>query len=73
MAWFRDQPKCLLAGMNQKVLRVFDIRIEGGSGGWNSKPTLNTFTRAVYGVCVDPYLDHRVASIQDNQVKKIDS
>ena len=35
---------------------------------WSRKPSTSNFTRAVYGVCVDPWLDHRLASHHDNNV-----
>ena len=35
---------------------------------FSRKPSTSNFTRAVYGVCVDPWLDHRLASHHDNNV-----
>ncbi|TRY68432.1 hypothetical protein TCAL_01366 [Tigriopus californicus] len=50
----------LIAGMNNKQIRVFDLRT-------NTSPLI-TYTRAVYGVCVDPFLASRVASVHENSV-----
>ncbi len=55
----------LVAGINGKNLRIFDLRAPDKKQ--QQGPTTHV-TRAVYGVCVDPKLDHRVASYYDNQV-----
>ena len=34
----------------------------------NRKASLQTTTKFVYGVCIDPWLDHRLASYQDNSL-----
>ncbi len=59
-----------MAGVNNKILKLFDLRLD--QSGVKSS-ALSTFTRAVYGVCVDPFLQYRVASQYDDQVctKKI--
>ncbi len=55
----------LVASINSKNLRIFDLHALDKKK--QQGPTTHV-TRAVYGVCVDPKLDHRVASYYDNQV-----
>ncbi len=70
LAWLSTRPTCLVAGMNNKSLKIFDARVDAVSAA--SRPTsmssASNFTRAVHGVCVDPFLDFRVASRYDNHV-----
>ena len=62
LSWFREQPDLLIYGVNSKSLKVHDLR--AGKAG----PSMVNYTRSVYGVCVDPWLDYRVASHHENQV-----
>ena len=55
LAWLRSKPTTIVAGMNGKSLKIFDIRVDAAGGGRASGG--NNFTRAVYGVCIDPFLD----------------
>ncbi|XP_023223348.1 GATOR complex protein MIOS-B-like [Centruroides sculpturatus] len=61
LQWFGNQPKTLVCGMNNKFLKIFDLRD-------TSKHHNVTTTKAVYGVCVDPFFEHRLASFVENQV-----
>ena len=56
-------PSAIVAGINAKNLKVFDLRQNQGS-----KAALTTFTRAVFGACVDPFMEYRIASFIDDQV-----
>ncbi|XP_031568130.1 GATOR complex protein MIOS-like [Actinia tenebrosa] len=58
LAWFPREHNCLIAGQAQKYLRVFDLRD-------TSKPHSAAVTKAVYGVSVDPHIEHRVASFSE--------
>ncbi|OQV17689.1 WD repeat-containing protein mio [Hypsibius exemplaris] len=51
--------KMLVGGFQTKGLRLFDLRDSA------SKPR-GPSTKAVYGVCGDPFNEHRVASFSDN-------
>ena len=64
ISWFREQPDLLIFGINSKNLKVHDLRMSG-----TAKAAMINYTRLVYGVCVDPWLDYRVASHHENQVK----
>ncbi|XP_037785674.1 GATOR complex protein MIOS-like [Penaeus monodon] len=50
----------LLTGMNNKHIKIFDLR-EG-------KLITTVSTKAVYGICTDPHNEHRFASYVENQV-----
>ncbi|XP_043215584.1 GATOR complex protein MIOS-A-like isoform X2 [Amphibalanus amphitrite] len=71
LAWFK-QPKVLVAGMNNRTLKVFDLRVRAtdrtGLARYPVKPQMSAATRLVYGLCVDPYLDDRLATFAENQV-----
>ena len=67
LSWFRDEPDTLCAGVNVKYLKVFDIRTPT-AGLRSGKASLQATTKFVYGVCIDPWLDHRIASYQDNSL-----
>ena len=47
LAWLPNQPRCLLAGMGSKFLRLYDIR--GGRGGGGSWCTYGTAQQKVTG------------------------
>ena len=55
LAWWRNKPTTIVAGMNGKSLKIFDIRVDAAGSGRASGGS--NFTRAVYGVCIDPFLD----------------
>eukprot|EP00794_Sanderia_malayensis_P003127 gene3127-3595_t len=60
LAWFPSQPRTLVAGQGQKFLRIYDLRDQSkliGYGVTNSK--------AMNGVCVDPFNEHRFASFTE--------
>ncbi|XP_013772701.1 GATOR complex protein MIOS-like [Limulus polyphemus] len=59
--WSIQQQKMLFCGMTNKYLKVFDLRD-------SSKHSTSTPTKAVFGVCVDPFCEHRLASFVENQV-----
>ena len=61
LSWFRDQVDNLVCGINAKNLKVFDVRC-------TAKPVMVNYTRNVHGVCIDPWLDFRIASHNDNQL-----
>ena len=63
ISWFREQPDLLIFGLNSRSLKVHDLRM-----GSTAKAAMINYTRLVYGVCVDPWLDYRVASHHENQV-----
>ncbi|XP_078376457.1 GATOR2 complex protein MIOS-B-like isoform X2 [Oculina patagonica] len=58
LAWSPYDPNVLIAGQAQKFLRVFDIRD-------TTRPHIAAVTKAVYGVCVDPHVEHRIASFSE--------
>lgn len=55
IAWSPYDHNLLICGQAQKFLRVFDIRE-------TTRPHNAAVTKAVYGVCVDPHVEHRIAS-----------
>ncbi|XP_064455610.1 GATOR2 complex protein MIOS-like [Ornithodoros turicata] len=59
-SWFFHQPRSFVCGMNNKHIKIFDLR-EGARRN-------STTTKACYGVCVDPFVEHRIASYQGNQI-----
>ncbi|XP_026277027.1 GATOR complex protein MIOS-B [Frankliniella occidentalis] len=61
LAWLRGQPRCLMVGLNNKHLKLFDFRDPG-------RAVSSTPTKAVYGLAVDPQADHRLASFVENQI-----
>ncbi len=63
-----ESPMELVAGINGKNLRLLDLR--AADKNQQQGPSTHA-TRAVYGVCVDPRMDHRVASYYDNQVTRL--
>lgn len=58
MAWSPYDHNLLICGQAQKFLRVFDIRD-------TTRPYVAAVTKAVYGVCVDPHVEHRIASFSE--------
>ncbi|KAF9919630.1 hypothetical protein FBU30_010724 [Linnemannia zychae] len=65
-AWFTNQPKVLAAGMGMKYIRVYDTREDP-----NSPSSLVISTKAVHGLCMDPFHENRMASCSDDGVIKI--
>ncbi|XP_067022252.1 GATOR2 complex protein MIOS-A-like [Acropora muricata] len=57
MAWSYDH-NMLICGQGPKFLRIFDIRD-------TTRPFNATHTKAVSGVCVDPHVEHRIASFSE--------
>lgn len=55
--WFKYQPRSFICGMN-KSLKIFDLRDL-------TKTQVYFPTKAVHGVTVDPFYDHRIASYFD--------
>lgn len=54
LKWFPYQKDLIVCGMNNKHLKIFDLRDFG-------KPKI-TVTKGVFGLALDPYYDHRFAS-----------
>eukprot|EP01135_Chromosphaera_perkinsii_P001387 Nk52_evm4s166 gene=Nk52_evmTU4s166 len=55
MAWARGQQGCIIAGVGNKAIRMYDSR--------NTKDDMRSvLTKAVYGICVDPHSTNRFAS-----------
>ncbi|KAG0043541.1 hypothetical protein BGZ83_011281 [Gryganskiella cystojenkinii] len=65
-AWFSNEPKVLAAGMGMKYIRVYDTREDP-----NSPSSLIISTKAVHGLCMDPFHDNRMASCSDDGNVKI--
>lgn len=61
LAWLRGQPRCLMVGLNNKHLKLYDFREPG-------RAVSSTPTKAVYGLAVDPQADHRLTSFVENQI-----
>ncbi|XP_028398723.1 GATOR complex protein MIOS-B-like isoform X2 [Dendronephthya gigantea] len=59
VTWFPTDPMTLIAGQGGKFLKIFDVR-DNPEMYFKAKSFTNT--KAVYGVCVDPSLEYRVAS-----------
>ncbi|KAF9583248.1 hypothetical protein BGW38_009933, partial [Lunasporangiospora selenospora] len=65
-AWFANSPKVLVAGMGMKYIRVYDTREDP-----NTPSSLVISTKAVHGLCMDPFHDNRMASCSDDGTVKI--
>ncbi|KAG0222589.1 hypothetical protein BGW41_005933 [Actinomortierella wolfii] len=65
-AWFTNEPKSLVAGMGLKYLRVYDTREDQ-----NSPASMIISTKAVHGICMDPFNNYRMASCSDDGIIKI--
>lgn len=66
LAWFNFQPRSIIVGMNNKHLRMIDLRDM-------TRTVCSTPTKAVYGVAVDPHNDYQLASYYENQVSVWDT
>ncbi|CAG2117837.1 unnamed protein product, partial [Medioppia subpectinata] len=60
LKWFSYQKHTIVCGMNNKHLKIFDLRDSG-------KPKA-TLTKGVYGLALDPYYDNRFASFYENNI-----
>ncbi|KAF9996997.1 hypothetical protein BGZ79_009266 [Entomortierella chlamydospora] len=60
-AWFTHEPRMLAAGMGMKYIRVYDTREDP-----NSPSSIVTSTKAVHGLCMDPFNQNRMASCTDD-------
>ncbi|KAG0262005.1 hypothetical protein BG011_000429 [Mortierella polycephala] len=65
-AWFTNEPKVLAAGMGMKYIRVYDTREDP-----NSPSSMVISTKAVHGLCMDPFHEDRMASCSDDGIIKI--
>ncbi|XP_064613766.1 GATOR2 complex protein MIOS-A-like [Liolophura sinensis] len=63
-SWFTSTNKCFVTGINGKNLRIYDLR----AGMETSRAQKVAMTKLVWGVCVDPQCDKRVASFFENVV-----
>ncbi|OXU30787.1 hypothetical protein TSAR_008781 [Trichomalopsis sarcophagae] len=61
LAWFYNEPKCLVAGVNNKQLKIIDFRDP-------VKIANTTPTKAVYSLAVNPHNDFHLVSHIDNQI-----
>ncbi|GFT39799.1 GATOR complex protein MIOS [Nephila pilipes] len=59
ISWFRNNPKLFVCGMSTKYIRLYDMR-DG------SKHQESTNAKAVFNLCVDPDVEHRLASSAEN-------
>src|SRR6218665_2402498 len=66
LAWFHNSPRTLIAGMNNKCLRIYDLRDAG-------RAQVQTVTKSVNCVCIDKLFEHRIASCHENYVTVWDS
>eukprot|EP00112_Aurelia_sp_Birch-Aquarium-sp1_P000171 Seg1012.11 transcript_id=Seg1012.11/GoldUCD/mRNA.D3Y31 product="GATOR complex protein MIOS" protein_id=Seg1012.11/GoldUCD/D3Y31 len=60
LAWFPTQPRTLVAGQGQKFLRMYDLRDQSKLVSFGV-----TNCKAMNGVCVDPFNEHRFASFAE--------
>ncbi|KAI1320079.1 hypothetical protein EDD11_002051 [Mortierella claussenii] len=60
-AWFNHSPRVLAAGMGMKYIRVYDTREDA-----NSPSSMVISTKAVHGLCMDPFHEDRMASCTDD-------
>jgi len=67
LAWFHKNPETLIAGMNMKNLKIFDMRLSTHQN-MGPKPLKTNVTRNTLGLCIDPHMDYRVASYCDETV-----
>ncbi|GFV20535.1 GATOR complex protein MIOS [Trichonephila clavipes] len=59
ISWFRYNPKLFVCGVSTKYIRLYDMR-DG------SKHQESTNAKAVFNLCVDPDVEHRLASSAEN-------
>ncbi|XP_015608765.1 GATOR complex protein MIOS-B [Cephus cinctus] len=61
LAWFNNEPRCLVVGINNKHLKIIDFR--------DAVKVVNaTPTKAVYSLSVDPHNDYHLVSHIENQI-----
>ncbi|XP_034949422.1 GATOR complex protein MIOS [Chelonus insularis] len=61
IAWFNNETRCLVAGVNNKQLKIIDFRD-------SAKVVNTTATKAVYSVAVNPHNVCHLVSHVDNQI-----
>ncbi|KAL1137877.1 hypothetical protein AAG570_009573 [Ranatra chinensis] len=61
LAWLYSQPRALIVGMNNKHLKMVDLRDP-------SKAVNSSQTKAVHGLTVSAHNDYQVASFVDTQI-----
>ncbi|XP_070565047.1 GATOR2 complex protein MIOS-like [Ptychodera flava] len=61
LAWSYHNAATFITGMNNKFIRVFDIRDP-------TRPMKVALTKAVYGISADPHSAHRLASYCEGQL-----
>ncbi|KAJ9588221.1 hypothetical protein L9F63_018385 [Diploptera punctata] len=66
LAWFNTQSRSFVLGMNNKHLKLVDLRD-------SNKIVNSTPTKSVYGLVVDPHKDHQLASFVENQISVWDT
>lgn len=59
--WFHNNPKLFVCGLSSKSIKLFDMRE-------NSKSQVSTQTKAIFNLCIDPQVEHRIASSFDSSV-----
>ena len=67
VSWFSSLQNRLVAGMSQKWIRVFDLRLDSRS----SIAPIVIPTKAVYGIVTDPFHEHRFASFGEDSIIKL--
>nr|XP_023023937.1 GATOR complex protein MIOS [Leptinotarsa decemlineata] len=61
LAWIYGSSRVLASGMNGKNIKIYDLRDP-------NKMVYSTTTKAVFGICANPFNDKQLASFIDNQV-----
>lgn len=61
ICWFHASPKSFITGVNNKLLRIYDLRD-------TARPRTIAYSKGITEVKVDPFNDHRVASCSDTDV-----
>ncbi|XP_046467941.1 GATOR2 complex protein MIOS [Neodiprion pinetum] len=61
LAWFLNEPRCLVVGINNKHLKIIDFRD-------CVKVVNSTPTKAVYSLSVDPHNNYHLVSHIENQI-----
>ncbi|KAJ3180188.1 hypothetical protein HDU85_004191 [Gaertneriomyces sp. JEL0708] len=66
LTWLYQSPPVLLAGMGVKWIRAYDLRIAS-----STSPSWAIATKAIQGICADPFHPERFASFGDDNVIRI--
>lgn len=61
VCWFRSSPKSFISGINNKILRIYDLRD-------TARPRTVTYSKGITEVKVDPFNDNRVASCSQSEI-----